>query len=267
MVDLGWIHGFARKSTTVVAALLGGAPASVQAQARGEIGAEVGFAFESWGKLQMALAAGTQQMNVLATAAGAVAAYSGGVAQTAAALAADSTAVSLDVGAAAAAGFAVGGFVTVDVDCGSTTLGYVGAGVSGAYLRGAVADVDYVRRVSLNVARVSAIGGGVLTLESPLPAGVPVAGMKASAVVGFCDREGSSFFQEWSALFVGEGQQGERVFWHYPRLESMAGIGEELGKSVGGYAAWRLSGRYRALPVVDALDGERVVCFRTYVAG
>jgi len=39
-----------------------------------------------------------------------------------------------------------------------------------------------------------------LELGSALPAGVPAAGMQVSQLVGFCDREGASFFQEWSAL-------------------------------------------------------------------
>ena len=121
--------------------------------------------------------------------------------------------------------------------------------------------------MTLNVGRVAAVSGGVLTLENPLIAGAPTAGMKVSGVVGFCDREGSSFFQEWSALFAGEGQQGERVIWHYPRLQAMSGIAESLEDSPGGYKALRLAGAFRALPVVDAVDGESVVCFRSYVTG
>jgi hypothetical protein len=132
-------------------------------------------------------------------------------------------------------------------------------------------DVDYVRRVTLNVARIAAIGSGTsagsITLEGPLLAGVPAAGMKVSAVVGFCDREGSSFFQEWSALFVAEGRQGERVLWFYPRLQTMSGIGEATNSAVGGYETVRLAASYRALPVKDPVDGETVVCFRSYVAG
>ena len=106
-----------------------------------------------------------------------------------------------------------------------------------------------------------------MTLEAPLLAGTPTAAMKVSPVVGFCDREGSSFFQEWSGLFVAEGQQGERVMWHYPRLQTMAGIAEERAKAPGGYEALRLTGSFRALPVTDALDGENVVCYRSYLAG
>ena len=266
-IDLGWIEGFARTSGTAIAAVKAGAPAATQFQVRSDVEATVRFSFESWGKLQLSLAAGTQQMNLLAAAAGVSAAGSGGAALGAVGLIAGSTASTLNVGTAAAAGFAVGGLVAVEVDYASGQIGFVGSGVSGAYVRTALTDVHYVRRVTLNVGRISSVSDGVLTLMAPLVAGVPTTGMKVSAVTGFCDREGSSFFQEWSALFVGEGQQGERVIWHYPRLQAMNGIGEVAGEGSGGYEALRLAGAFRALAVVDAVDGETVVCFRSYLAG
>jgi len=266
-MDLGWIQGFTRASGTVVAAVNAGAPATTQMQVRSDIEATVRFSFESWGKLQMSLAAGTQQMNLLAAASGAAAAGSGGTAVPATALQAGSTATTLSVGATAAGAFAVGSLVAVDVDYATGQTGFVGSGVSGAYVRTALTDVNYVRRVTLNVGRVASVANGVLTLEAPLLAGVTTAAMKVSAVEGFCDREGSSFFQEWSALFVGEGQQGERVIWHYPRLQAMSGIAEQGCASAGGYEALRLAGAFRALPVTDPVDGETVVCFRSYVAG
>jgi len=141
--------------------------------------------------------------------------------------------------------------------------------VSGAYLQATLTDVDYIRRVTLNVGRITAINvaTGALTLQWPLLAGVPTATMKVSGVVGFCDREGSSFFQEWSAVFVGEGQQGERVIWHYPRLQAMSGAAEASVIAGGGYEKIQLSAALRALPVRDPVDGETVVCFRSYVAG
>ena len=266
-VDLGWIQGFTRAAGTVVSPVRSGAPAFTQMQVRAEIEATVRFSFESWGKLQISLAAGTQQMNLLVAAAGAAAAGSGGTAVAATVLAAGSTATTLNVGTSAEAGFPVGGLVAVDVDYANAETGFVGSGVSGAYVRTAVTDVNYVRRVTLNVGRVISASNGVLTLEWPLLAGVPSAAMKVSAAAGFCDREGSSFFQEWSALFVGEGQQGERVIWHYPRLQAMSGIAEASASSAGGYEAMRLPGAFRALPVADPVDGENVVCFRSYVAG
>ncbi|HLI77004.1 MAG TPA: hypothetical protein VKV02_08665 [Acidobacteriaceae bacterium] len=262
-VDLGWISGFARTSATAISALRTGAPASVKMQARTEVEATVKFAFESWGKLQVSLAAGTQQMNLLATQSGAAAAGSGGAAQPAVPLGSGSSATTLNVGATAQ--FAPGDLVAVDVDYVAGTTGFVGSGVSGAYLKSGLNDVDYIRRVTLNVGTVQSINSGVLTLSKPLLAGAPVAGMKVSSVLGFCDREGSSFFQEWSALFVGEGQQGERVIWHYPRLQGMAGIAEVSSKSAGGYESVRLAGSFRAMPVTDPVDGERVVCFRSYL--
>ena len=269
-IDLGWIAGFARKCGTKIEAIRAGAPATTQMQARTEIEATVAFAFESWGKLQLALSAGTQQMNLLDVASGAAVEGSGGTAVAAVALLTGSTASVLQVGATAAAVFAVGELVAVDIDYAGQT-GFIASGVSGAYVQTALTDVDYVRRVTLNVGRIASIGivgaTGALTLESPLIAGVPGASMKVSGVVGFCDREGSSFFQECSAVFVGEGQQGERVIWHYPRLQAMQGAAEASVASSGGYEKTRLGAAFRALPVKDPIDGESVVCFRSYVAG
>ena len=269
-IGLGWIAGFSRKCGTKIAPVRTGAPAMTQLQARTEIEATVSFSFESWGKLQLALSAGTQQMNLLTVVAGATAEGSGGMGVAAVLLQAGSTATVLQVGAAAAAAFSVGEMLAVDVDY-ATQTGYVGSGVSGAYVQSALTDVDYIRRVTLNVGRIASIvvngTAGALTLESPLIAGVPSAAMKVSGVVGFCDREGSSFFQEWSAVFVGEGQQGERVIWHYPRLQAMSGIAEANAASSGGYERVQLSAAFRALPLKDPVDGETVVCFRSYVAG
>ena len=269
-IGLGWIAAFARKCGTKIEAVRTGAPAATQMQARTEIGATVSFSFESWGKLQLALSGGTQQMNLLLAGAGAVGAGSGGTAVSAVALQSGSTATVLQVGATSAAAFAVGELVAVDVDYVAQT-GFVGSGVSGAYVQKTLTDVDYVRRVTLNVGKIAsiAINGavGALTLESPLIAGVPIATMRVSGVMGFCDREGSSFFQEWSAVFVGEGQQGERVIWHYPRLQAMSGVAEANVASGGGYEKVQLSAAFRALPVKDPVDGETVVCFRSYVAG
>jgi len=269
-IDLGWIAEFTRKCNTKVEPVRSGAPAVTKLQTRTEIDATVSFRFESWRKLQLALSAGTQQMNLLKTASGVTAEGSGGTAVAAVALNTSSTATVLQMAPAAAANFAVGELIAVDVDYTGQT-GYLGAGLSGACVQTALTDVDYVRRITLNVARIASIGSGTtagaITLESPLLAGAPTSAMKVSGVVGFCDREGSSFFQEWSALFVGEGRQGERVLWFYPRLQTMSGIAEAETAASGGYETMRLAAAFRALPVKDPVDGETVVCFRSYLAG
>ena len=202
-------------------------------------------------------------MNVLYAQAGAAANGSGGTAVAAVALNAGSTATTLNIGATAAAGFNVGDMVAVDVDY-TVQTGFVGSGASGGYVKSAAAigsDVDYVRRITLNVARVAGIAAGILTLGAPLLAGVPATGMQVSRVAGFCDREGGSFFQEWSALFCLEGEQGDRVLFHYPRLQAALGPAESYEAIAKPLQRMRLAGNFRALPVKDANDGEMVLCF------
>jgi hypothetical protein len=170
-----------------------------------------------------------------------------------------------------AAKFAAGSIIALDADYTGQT-GFVGAPVSGAYVRQALTDVDYIRRVTFNVALVSAVattGTTGLTLAEALPGGAPAAGAKLQAVTGFVDREGGSFYQEWSALFVMEGSQGERIFFHYPRLQTMVSAQEAAApldsKQKTGLARVLLKGQFLALPVTDPLDGERVVCYRSFL--
>ena len=129
--------------------------------------------------------------------------------------------------------------------------------------------MDYIRRVTFNVALVSAVSTTGLTLATPLPGGVPQANAKLQALTGFVDREGGSFYQEWSALFLMHGGQGERIFFHYPRLQAMTGA-EELGapldaKNKQGLQRMVLKAQLLAMPVTDALDGERVLCYRSFL--
>jgi len=248
---------------------LTGIPAAVLEQTRETLDAQVGLQFLSWTKLTMALATGSQHMNLLAPAAGAAAAGDGGTAVAAAAIQSGATATFLPLLSSAAGQFSAGQIVAVDVDYTGQT-GFVGSPVSGAYVKTALTDVDYVRRVTFNVATVASVattGVAGLTLTDALPGGVPAAGMKVQALTGFVDREGGSFFQEWSALFVMEGGQGERVFFHYPRLQALGSaveIASSLAKN-GTLERVLLAGEFRALPVTDPLDGERVVCYRSFL--
>ena len=273
-IDLGWCSGFSRKSGSKLAELKTGAPAVTQAQTRTELDATVQLDFEQWGKLQLALSAGAEQMNLLVTTAGASANGSGGAAAGAVPLmsaagssAGGSSATQLNVGAAAAAAFSVGDMVAVDADY-TGQLGYVGAGVSAAYVTAAANvgnDLHYIRRVTLNVGRVAAINGGVLTLSGLLLAGAPMAGMQVSKLVGFVDREGGSFFQEWSGLFCADGEQGDRMLFFYPRLQSVQCAVEATEVLVAPLERVRLRGSFRALPVMDINDGAQVLCFRSYL--
>jgi len=259
-IDLGWIQGFVRKAQSKSEAILTGIPAAPLEQVRERLQAQVSFEFLSWTKLTMALATGAQHMNVLASG-------TGGQVLSAATVGSGSTSTFLVMSSADAARFSAGQIIAVDLDYAGET-GYVGAPVSGAYLRQTLSDVDYIRRVTFNVGMVADVNSSGLTLQSALPGGVPIAGAKLQAVVGFVDREGGTFYQEWSALFVMEGSQGERIFFHYPRLQAM--VSAEEGSEVldvkhrGGYARVLLKAQFMALPVTDPLDGERVVCYRSF---
>jgi hypothetical protein len=216
----------------------------------------------------MALATGAQHMNLLSAASGAALAADGAAAAPAVVVQSGSTGSSIVLAAADAAKFTAGSMIAVDADYAGQT-GYVGTPIAGAYVRQPLTDVDYIRRVTFNVGLVAQVSSTGLTLAELLPAGAPAAGWKMQAITGFVDREGGSFYQEWSALFVMEGSQGERIFFHYPRLQSMMGAEEaSLPLSVkqpSGQARIALKGHFLALPVADPLDGERVVCYRSFL--
>jgi hypothetical protein len=148
-----------------------------------------------------------------------------------------STANVLVLGAGSVGAFPVGSLVAVDLDYQQQT-GYVGSGISAAYVTNSAAvnhDANYIRRVTFNVGRVVGVGTNSLTLAQPLLAGAPATGAGVQVVVAFVDREGGSFFQEWSALFVVEAETGGRVCFYYPRLSSNPG-GDVQGLSprIGG---------------------------------
>jgi hypothetical protein len=266
-MDLGWISEFTRSAESLIAEVDTGMPASIALQTRTKLGATVSFCFATWSKLTMALATGSQHMNVLAAPSMAAAIGSGAKATPAMGLAASSTATSLYPATAPATPWMVGSMVAVDVDYASQ-VGFVGTAISAGYVASAAAvgsDADYVRRVTFNVGRVIAIGSdGGLQLASPLLGGAPSSGMKVQQLTGFVDREGGRFFHEWSALFVMEGVQGDRLFLHYPRLQSCQSAQETTVPLEGTLAMVLPTAMFRALPVTDGNDGELVVCYRTY---
>jgi hypothetical protein len=267
-ISLGWIQNFARKPASKTSPVLTGIPAATLEQVRETLEAQVSFEFLSWTKLTMALATGSQHMNLLAAASGAAAAADGAQAAAAVIPQTGSTATFIALASTDAAKFASGSMIALDADYTGQT-GYVGSPVAGAYVRQAVTDVDYIRRVTFNVALVSQANPTGLTLAEPLLGGAPLAGTKLQAVTGFVDREGGSFYQEWSALFVMQGSQGERIFYYYPRLQTMIGAEEAViplsNKQQNGQSRVLLKGQFLALPVTDPLDGERVVCYRSFL--
>jgi hypothetical protein len=193
-ISLGFIQDFTRKSASKTAPLMTGIPAATLEQVRETVGAQVSFEFLNWTKLTMALATGSQHMNLLMPANGALPAGTGGQASGAVSPQDGSTATSIVLASGDAAKFAAGAMIAVDVDYTGQT-GFVGSPIAGAYLTQAVSDADYIRRVSFNVALVSQVNANTLLLAEPLPGGDPSPGTKVQAITGFVDREGGSFYQ------------------------------------------------------------------------
>lgn len=265
-IDLGWIAHFRRTATGTAGLLHAGPKGAPRAQVRGPLEARVEFEFREWGKLQMALAAGSQQMNALASDANATPLPSGGSPLSAVAVLAGSTAQEIIFGAGAVDAFAVGDILAIDVDYQQET-GYVGSGMAAAYVADpldVLRDPNYVRRVTFNVGRIASKTLTSAMLAQPLIGGAPAAGASAQKVVAFVDREGGSFFQEWSGLFVLEPESGGRACFYYPRLQASSGAEESGYELEAPLEGWAMKASFVALPDVDVNDGEQVVCYRSY---
>ena len=266
--DLGWIDQFRRSPAGRIGQIRSGYRGAVRAQYRGEIGSSVEFEFREWGKLQMALAGGTTHFNILKAAAGSPEQPVGGTPAAAVALDVGSTATSLVLVAGGGAQFTAGEIVVVDVDY-EGQAGYVGSGIQATFVpAAAVSDTNYIRRVTFNVGVISAINGDTLTLEQPLLGGAPVAEAKVQAVTGFASREGSSFVQSWSAIFVVDTADGAQLYYFYPQLsiaserdDATFDIENAGAADVRGYA---LRAEFNALAFEDPVDGETVVCYRGF---
>ncbi len=269
-IDLGWIENLQRTSTSQIVGLAGGTAGAVSAQARRALGTRVEFEFRDWGKLQMALACGAEHMNVLATDPSASPEGSGGAPLTAVPVLAGSSAGELVLGGGAVDAFQAGDLVACDVDY-AGQVGYVGTGVSGAYVQGpddVRQDPNYVRRITFNIGRVAVVTETSLLLTQALAGGVPASGASVQQVIAFVDREGGTFLQQWSGLFIAEDESGGRVCFFYPLLSPCTATAEwtresvvEITKPIGELA---LQASFAALPTIDVNDGETVLCYRSY---
>ncbi len=181
--------------------------------------------------------------------------------------------------AADAAKFTAGSKIAVDVDYTGQT-GYVGTPIAGAYVRQPLTDVDYIRRVTINVALVSQVSSTGLTLAEPLPAGVPVAGAKNA---GDCRVRGSRRRKLLSGV-VGAvrdgGKPGRENLLPLPSAAKHDGRGEEASLplsakqpsgqnpdcfegTLSGLAVWRIAPRRRTRGLLSEFSSSRVCAYLT----
>jgi len=124
--------------------------------------------------------------------------------------------------------------------------------------------------VTFNVARVAQKTATSLLLAQALLGGIPSAGASIQKIKAFVDREGGTFFQDWSALFVLQDESGGRVCFYYPRLSPSRPPGgnafrpETAAEILQPLAAAALHASFLALPCTDENDGEAGLCYRSY---
>ena len=267
-ISLGVVRNFKRVAKSTMGTVRSGALGVAQSQYRKLTDARVSLDFCEWGKLQTALAASSQHMNVLesagTSAGGSEPRASGGAANAGQPVLAGSSATLIVLDASALGNFAAGDLVVVDVDY-TAGMMELGTGITGGMASGAQLDSDAVRRVSFNVGRVSAVTAEGLQLDAPLLGGSPASGAKVQKVVGFVDHEGGGFVQEWSAVFALEEVSGGRVYFYYPRLQAAAPAEETVASIASGVSATFLHAEFAAMGATDANSGESVVCYRTYI--
>jgi len=154
-LDLGWVENFQRIAATKYEALRSGPSGNITVQCRIQPEARLDFDLPCWGKLQMALAGGTQMMNALAVMPGGQLQGSGGPAIPASPLQSGSTVNSLVLTTDQLTLFNVSDIVAVDADYTGQT-GYLGAGAPATYLASPLdpgTHLDFLRRVTFNISR------------------------------------------------------------------------------------------------------------------
>jgi len=300
LADLGWVKDFKLTVESKIGQVRSGYRGAVRAQYRGQVGESFELKFNEYGRLQYRLATGANVLNILGASglaggtsgplsasggpAALVTAYSAGtpvawnapqVTPATLTLATIPTLSQINVGS----------YIVADQDYVVGTFGGA-VGDSGVNVyQNAVTDIDYTRKNSDYVARVTAINGNVLTLDQPFiggGSGNPVPNflnnvftsfsspqVRCQPIKGFCAREGGTFIGEFSCLLLCNTVDGAQLVIYYPHVSIMqnrdnaapwtienAGTTDESG--------FQLDAQFAALAFDDPLDGETVVAYKAY---
>lgn len=273
--DLGWIKDFKMTPQTKIGMVRSGYRGAVRAQYIGQVGEEFEFKFREIGRMQTQIATGTQVFNLLKnTVASTVGPLNGSGAQTVALVSYSATAPSLTVATGSGALFAVGDYVVADADY-ANEFGLVGDNGIPLF-SGQVTDVDFIRKTSDYVARVTAIVGDVLTISQAMIGGGsgntstpntgPSPGDKVQKIRGWAARNGGSFIKEWSAMFILSTVDGDQIVLYYPHVsisqfrDMPAWALENAGTT--DLAGYELDAVFQALAFDDPLDGETIVGYK-----
>lgn len=284
--DLGWIKDFKLTPGSKIGQVRSGYRGAVRAQYRGEVGESFEFKFREAARMQFKVATGTDPFNLLN---GATAGTGSNAAGPLSASGAPKTAMvsysatplpaTLTVTSASAISVSAGMYIVCDADYVTTTYGTVGsAGIP--IQQNAVTDIDYIRKTSDFVARVTGVNANVLTLDQPFVGGgssvtqlvpgyaQPPANSQVQVISGWAAREGGTFITEWSCLFIMDTIDAAQIACYYPHVSiaQFRDVGAWAIENVGttDETGYELDCVMNALAFDDPIDGETVVGYKAF---
>lgn len=278
--DLGWIKDLTPTPQSQIGKVRSGYRGAIRAIYRGQVGSQVDFKFREATRMSYKIATGSQVFNLLASPLTQTTGPLSGTANPAVSMLAYAPSGTTGlVTVATASGFTVGQYIVVDKDYDGVSFGLIGENASPVF-QGLVTDVNYIRKTSDFVGRITAINGQVLTIDQPFVGGgsgnptgnlVPQAGSKVQVMTGWAAREGGTYVSEWSAVFLMTLMDLGQIVMYYPHLV----IGQNKGlptwdlENAGttDLKGYQLDAQYEALAFDDPLDGETVVGYTAFYPG
>ncbi len=277
--DCGWIKDFSITKADKIGNIRAGVHGAIRSKIRGEIGETLSFKFREFSRMAMKLAYGSDVINLLSASSSGSGPISGGASTS------DPVAVSmvsynaatpsLVVATGSGALFTVGDYIVVDKDYDLTSYGLVGENATPIFNGALPTDVNYIRKTSDFVARISGISGDTLTLAKKLVGGgsgnptaniVPQSGSKVQKIRGWAARDGGTYISEWTGIFLLDSIDGHQLCAYYPHIAIDAPKGampwaiENIGTT--DLTGFELDCAMEALAFDDPEDGQTVVGYK-----
>lgn len=293
--DLGYVKNFKFTPGSKTGNVMTGYRGAIRAKYRAETSEKLSVLFMEQTRTVMRLATGTQVFNLLKSTASAslvgplsssgvaaVAMGASGYMPSSTVAGASFGLPTLFVPAGSGANFPAGTYIVCDQDYNNTTYGFVGDAGANVF-KGAVTDVDFIRKTSDYVACVQQViptivsgQDGLVLTEAFMGGGnsapgatattYPQPGAKVQAITGYASREGGTYISEWSAIFVLQTVEGSQYLWYYPRLapDQFQGFTDENLQNATSLQTSGVNASFDSLAFDDPEDGETVVAYRAY---
>lgn len=297
--DIGWVNGFKLTPESKIGQIKSGYRGATRAQVRGEIGESFEFKLREFSRLAFRIATGLEVFNLLKSNVASTTSPLGASGNTAVPVGASGyqatggTATLVGVSglpcvflpAGSGSLFAAGQMIVVDVDYDKATTGFVGSNGIPVYVNNAPQDVDFIRRTSDFVNRITTVVSGpiagiagnqdALVLQGPMVGGgcsssvnpgplVPGSTAKVQIINGWTAREGGTFVEDYSALFLADTIDGDQFAVYYPHVsiaqfKDVANSNYIANLGTTDETGYELDASFNALAFDDPSDGETIV--------